>query len=204
MPRPQLRTRKEPRQTRSQETVKTILAAATRVLAKQSLSGFNTNRVAEVAGVSVGSVYQYFPNKAALIVALLESEHERLASALEATVEGCAGHSLSDSLLALAQLAIEQQYHDPVLAAALDHEEQRLPIEAQLGRYEERMLAAVMMLLEQHRAALPSGRVVPETARDLLLIARALVEADAQEAKQPPSGLERRLVRAMYGYLSAP
>lgn len=204
MPRLQLGARKKPGQARSQETVRTILAAATRVLAKQSLSGFNTNRVAEVAGVSIGSLYQYFPNKAALIVAVLEMEHEKLASALEATVERCAGQSLSDGLLALARLAIEQQYHDPVLAAALDHEEQRLPMEAQLARYEQRMLAAVMVFLEPHRATLPSERVAPQTARDLLLIARALVEADAQEAKQPPSGLEQRLVRAMHGYLIAP
>jgi AcrR family transcriptional regulator len=184
--------------------VKTVLAAATRVLAKHSLPGFNTNRVAEVAGVSIGSLYQYFPNKAALIVAVLEREHERLASALEATVKSCAGQSLGDGLLALARLAIEQQYHDPVLAAALDHEEQRLPIDAQLAGYEQRMLSAVMMFLEQHSAALPSGRVAPETARDLLLIARALVEAEAQVAKQPPSGLEQRMVRALHGYLIAP
>ena len=56
-----------------------ILAAAARVLARESLAGFNTNRVAEVAGVSVGSLYQYFPNKAALVAALIEREQARYA-----------------------------------------------------------------------------------------------------------------------------
>jgi AcrR family transcriptional regulator len=52
-----------PSQLRSLATVQLILPAAARVLARESLAGFNTNRVAEVAGISVGSLYQYFPSK---------------------------------------------------------------------------------------------------------------------------------------------
>ena len=203
MSRLQLRTRKEPIQARSQATVESILDAATRVLAKQSLAGFNTNRVAEVAGVSIGSLYQYFPNKAALIVAVLDREHERLATALESAVDRCAGKKLGDGIRVLARLAIEQQYSDPVLAAALDHEEQRLPVEAQLRQYDHRLSAALMRFLALHRATLPPDRVAPVVARDLLLIARALVEAEAQQTREPPSDLEERLIRAMLGYLTA-
>lgn len=65
---------KTPRQARSQGMVDTILEAATRVLAKRGYSGTNTNLIAEVAGVSVGSIYQYFPNKES-IVATLHQRH---------------------------------------------------------------------------------------------------------------------------------
>ncbi len=200
-PRAALRPRKAPSQARSWVMVDTLLAAATRVLARESLAGFNTNRVAEVAGVSVGSLYQYFPNKAALVVALIDREQAKLAQALEEVVHANAGHSLADGLRALACLAIDQQYRDPVFAAALDHEERRLPIGTQLRQHEQRLGAAVLAFLQQHAQELPPDRVSPVVARDLLLIARALVEADAQEARKAPPDLSERLLRALSGYL---
>ncbi len=59
--------KKRPKQDRSKETVETIIAATTRIIESDGLPGLSTNRVAEVAGVSIGSLYQYFPNKEALI-----------------------------------------------------------------------------------------------------------------------------------------
>ena len=105
MPRIDLRPRKSPRQERSADTVQTILAAAARVLERESLAGFNTNRVAAVAGVSVVSLYQYFPNKAALIAALIDRQQTALAEAIEACVAAHEGRSLREALSALADLA---------------------------------------------------------------------------------------------------
>jgi AcrR family transcriptional regulator len=62
--------RKAPRQRRSQVMVDVILQAAARVLAKSGWAKFNTNEVARIAGVSIGSLYQYFPNKLALAEAI--------------------------------------------------------------------------------------------------------------------------------------
>lgn len=62
--------RKEPRQARSRATVEAIVEAGARVLAQQGWSGFTTNETARVAGVSIGSLYQYFPNKLALVEAI--------------------------------------------------------------------------------------------------------------------------------------
>jgi len=66
----QLSPRKAPRQSRSQATVTAILDATARILLERGYAAASTNAVAELAGVSVGSLYQYFPNKEALIAAL--------------------------------------------------------------------------------------------------------------------------------------
>jgi AcrR family transcriptional regulator len=69
-----LSARKAPRQARSSQLVEDILTAAARVLAEQGAHRFTTARVAERAGVSVGSLYQYFPNKASILFRLQMDE----------------------------------------------------------------------------------------------------------------------------------
>ncbi len=66
-----LSPRKRPRQKRSAATVEVILDGAARILEREGLDAFNTNAVAVAAGVSVGSLYQYFPGKDAVMAALL-------------------------------------------------------------------------------------------------------------------------------------
>lgn len=68
-----LRPRKQPRQERSQQTVDAILRAAAQVFSARGYAGTTTNHIAERAGVSIGSLYEYFPSKDALLVALLEA-----------------------------------------------------------------------------------------------------------------------------------
>ena len=71
---PSISSRKTPAQARSTQLVSDILEAAIQVLAQEGADGFTTSRVAERAGVSVGSLYQYFPNKAALLFRLQTDE----------------------------------------------------------------------------------------------------------------------------------
>ena len=87
--RPSLRisSRKQPRQARSTELVSAILEAAIQVLAKEGAARFTTARVAEKAGVSVGSVYQYFPNKAAILFRLQSDEWRQTTDLLRAILE---------------------------------------------------------------------------------------------------------------------
>ncbi|KQZ56040.1 MULTISPECIES: TetR family transcriptional regulator [unclassified Lysobacter] len=66
--------RKQPKQARSNELIAAVLEAAVQVLEKEGASRFTTARVAEKAGVSVGSLYQYFPNKAAILFRLQSDE----------------------------------------------------------------------------------------------------------------------------------
>ncbi len=66
-----LKLKKQPRQARARATVDAILEAAAQVLAREGYAAVTTNRVAEVAGVSIGSLYEYFPNKQSIVAAAL-------------------------------------------------------------------------------------------------------------------------------------
>ncbi|WNL44077.1 TetR family transcriptional regulator [Dyella sp. BiH032] len=74
---PRISSRKQPQQARSAELVAAVLEAAAQVLAKEGAQRFTTARVAEKAGVSIGSLYQYFPNKAAILFRLQSDEWRR-------------------------------------------------------------------------------------------------------------------------------
>lgn len=80
-------SRRQPKQVRSAELVAAILEAAIQVLAKEGAQRFTTTRVAERAGVSVGSVYQYFPNKASILFRLQSDEWRRTTEMLCAILE---------------------------------------------------------------------------------------------------------------------
>src|SRR5215469_17560163 len=82
---PPLTPRKSPRQGRSIATVDAIFEATIQVLLSDGLIRLNTTRVAHRAGVSVGTLYQYFPNKQALLFAVLERHIAMLAAAIEKT-----------------------------------------------------------------------------------------------------------------------
>jgi AcrR family transcriptional regulator len=77
-PKPGSTPRKQPKQERSQTTVEAILTATAHILIESGLEKFTTNRVAELAGVSIGSLYQYFPNKKALLFALAQQQAEQM------------------------------------------------------------------------------------------------------------------------------
>lgn len=84
---PRISSRKQPKQARSNALVTSILEAALQVLAKEGAQRFTTSRVAERAGVSVGSIYQYFPNKAAILFRLQSEEWQRTAGLLSRILE---------------------------------------------------------------------------------------------------------------------
>lgn len=101
--------RKTPRQGRSRATVERILVAAARIFDERGYRGTTTNHVAEAAGVSIGSLYQYFPNKDALLVGLAERHVEESASALRLRLEALAAAAppISGVVRSLVELAVE-------------------------------------------------------------------------------------------------
>jgi len=80
-------SRRKPKQARSNDLVSAILQAAIQVLAKEGIRRFTTTRVAERAGVSVGSVYQYFPNKASILFRLQSDEWQQTSAMLSTILQ---------------------------------------------------------------------------------------------------------------------
>jgi AcrR family transcriptional regulator len=87
IPPPVSTMRKEPRQARSRATTDAILDAAAHILGERGWAGLTTNGVAEVAGVSIGSLYQYFPNKLALIEAVRRRHFDDVLAVLRAAAD---------------------------------------------------------------------------------------------------------------------
>ena len=81
--------RKTPSQTRALRTVDTLFEAATRILASEGEAGFTTNRIAERAGFSIGTLYQYFPSKEAIVVALVRRHRDRVMRELDVMLDRC-------------------------------------------------------------------------------------------------------------------
>lgn len=116
---PQISSRKQPQQARSTELVAAILQAAIQVLEKEGARGFTTARVAERAGVSVGSVYQYFPNKAAILFRLQSDEWQQTTAMLCEILENRRKPPL-DRLRMLVRAFIRSECDEAAIRGALD------------------------------------------------------------------------------------
>ncbi|WP_374349408.1 TetR family transcriptional regulator [Chitinimonas sp.] len=116
---PQVATRKQPKQARSTELVATILEAAIQVLSREGAQRFTTARVAEKAGVSVGSVYQYFPNKAAILFRLQSDEWQRTTEMLLGILQD-AGRPPLERLRSLVHAFIRSECDEAEMRTALN------------------------------------------------------------------------------------
>ena len=111
-------SRKSPKQARSNQLVEAVLDAAVQVLMKEGAQRFTTARVAERAGVSVGSLYQYFPNKAAILFRLQSDEWQRTSALLRSILEDQAT-SPTDRLRRLIHAFIQSECEEAAIRTAL-------------------------------------------------------------------------------------
>jgi AcrR family transcriptional regulator len=151
--RKRLEPRRKPRQARSQATVEVILAAAARVFARAGYAATTTNHVAAKAGVSIGSLYEYFPSKDAILVALvvrhLDDAERELGRAVGEI--GDALLSLEDTIGLLVRTMVELHARDPGLHRVL-FEEAPLPakLRNRVAQLETVMAREVARLLVRH------------------------------------------------------
>jgi AcrR family transcriptional regulator len=105
--------RRQPKQRRAQETVEVVLQGAVRVLGREGVDAVTTNRIAEAAGVSIGSLYQYFPDKHAIFEALHRQHTQRVRQVIARTLDAHASSSLEMLVLALMDGLIDEHSADP-------------------------------------------------------------------------------------------
>jgi AcrR family transcriptional regulator len=189
-----IRPRKAPSQARAEKTVESIIEAAAQVLEAEGFEGFNTNAIARRAGVSIGSLYQYFPGKDALTVALIQRETKRFYDDAAAALTQRSGRAALEYLIGA---SVRQQLQRPMLAKLLDVQESRPALRIEVGKQEfEALVVAVV------RRAAPRLEHPEVAAADLIAIIKGLTDAAGERDERDLESLQHRAHAAAFGYLS--
>jgi AcrR family transcriptional regulator len=206
MPKPRKATResrRRPQQQRSQRTVEAVLDAVARVLKREGAAGVTTNRIAQVAGVSIGSVYQYFPDKHAIYRALRQRHVEQMVRLVEVELVERADADLETLLRGLIDAMIAAHAIDPGLYDLLLRQ---APHDAELeADTERRIRGAFRLAISAHAEEFERP---PELDR-LVFILRQSVEALAhavvlyRPASLSLSAAKEEAARAVFAYLRA-
>jgi len=201
---PQLSPRKAPRQSRSQATVTAILDATAHILVERGFVAVSTNAVAERAGVSVGSLYQYFPNKDALVAALHERHGEQMMDVIQRALTKAMDATLDEALGGLIEATVEAHRVDADLHRVLEQQfggHDQAMHEEYIGVMEDRIVA----MLARHRdeIAVPDLKLASYM---LLHSAHGLIHAVVEHR---PRGVSlktatQEIVRMMKSYLTTP
>jgi AcrR family transcriptional regulator len=186
-PSPRISSRKQPQQARSTELVATILEAAVQVLAREGAQRFTTARVAEKAGVSVGSLYQYFPNKAAILFRL-QSDEWRQTTDLMRQILWDAGSPPPERLRRLVHAFVRSECEEAQMRVALSD---AAPLYRDAPEAREVRASGDETIGVFMREALPHApQAVRELAGDLVTSTLAQVGKAFSEEPRTPAEIE--------------
>ncbi|MEW5740778.1 MAG: TetR/AcrR family transcriptional regulator [Myxococcota bacterium] len=203
--RARITARKAPKQERSRAMVDALLDATTRILLKDGWDGLSTNKVAAMAGVSVGSLYQYFPSKEALVHEVLQRWGLRLMEDMQQLAVDLADASVAEGIPILVKVALDISRVDVKLHRALLEQVPKVGALDALEQLNRRLADLLAVWLERHAddlqvddPALAAHVVVQVLSRltDNALLYRA-------ELLTSPR-FQRHLERLVRAYLTAP
>ena len=149
--RPLVKPRKDASQERSRATVDALVEATARILVREGFDKASTNRIAEVAGVSVGSLYQYFPGKEALVAAVIERHQEEIARTVRRELAEVMDAPLEEAVRQLVAIAVKAHRVDPKLHSVLAEQIPRVGKLEKLAKFSEENHALFRDYLEKHR-----------------------------------------------------
>ena len=185
-PRARTSARKKPAQERSKATVNAILQATARVLVREGYDRTSTNRIASAAGVSVGSLYQYFPSKEALVAALIDDHVSRMTQMCEKLAVDLADAPLDVACRAVIRVLIDAHRIDPRLHRIVVEQVPRVGRLQRIVDLETQGRALIRAYLEVRRA-----EVRPRNLEIAAFLLAQVVEAVAHGAViHEPSLLE--------------
>jgi AcrR family transcriptional regulator len=153
-PRPLTSPRKIAAQARSRATVDALLEATARILVAEGFDRASTNRIAAAAGVSVGSLYQYFPSKEAVVAAVIARHNRDLMQVVRDALEEVASQPLDEGVRKLVAAAIEAHRIDPALHRVLVEQIPRTGALEDVEAFNQETFALFRAYLERHRAEL--------------------------------------------------
>lgn len=200
--RPRSSKRRRPQQLRARQTVEAVLGAVIRILKREGFDAITTNRIAEVAGVSIGSVYQYFPDKRSIFVALHSRHVSDIDRMVETTLVEHAASPPDQLVRAIVEAMVDAHASDPELHELLMSE---VPHRGDGTR------DFAVRLHGAFRLAIQSGWRERKDARGLdtvVFMVTKMVEALSHAAvlERPPSvslgDAKEETVRAVLAYLT--
>jgi len=193
--------RRRPKQRRAHQTVDAVLDAVVRVLKREGFSAVTTNRVAEVAGVSIGSVYQYFPDKQAIFVALHQRHIDQIDRMVQTKLIEHAGSSLDELMRAMIEGMIDAHSADPELYELLATE---VPHRADGTRdFAVRLHGAFRLALAARARELKRGRDLDKLVFVVANMVDSLCHAALfrRPARLSLAAAKAEVVRAVLAYL---
>jgi AcrR family transcriptional regulator len=143
--------RKSASQKRSQVTVEALLDATARVLTREGYDRASTNRIAATAGVSVGSLYQYFPNKEALVAALVARHNREMLQLLRDALKQVASLDLASAMRELVRATVDAHLVDPALHRIFAEQVPRMGQLAKIEALQRETFLLVRTYLEERR-----------------------------------------------------
>jgi AcrR family transcriptional regulator len=195
--------RRKPKQRRARQTVDAVLDAVVRVLKREGFSAVTTNRIAEVAGVSIGSLYQYFPDKRAIFVSLHQRHIEEIDRMIHTKLIEHAASPLDTLMSGLIEAMIDTHATDPELYELLLRE---VPHRADGTQdFSVRLHGAFLLAISSRAHELKKGRNLEKLA----FVVTHMVESLSHGALfRRPANLSLKeakteILRAVIAYLHA-
>jgi len=183
--------------------VDAVLDSVARLLKRGGVAAVTTNRIAEVAGVSIGSVYQYFPNKQAIFTALLDRHHEAMVRLVEATLVEHAAAPFDELVRGLVEAMVAAHAADPELHQMLFTQ---VPQRPDVDREIKTRVRGAFRLAIESRAKGPGS---PRDLERMLFVLTHMVEALThaavlhRPARMSLAAASDEAVRAVLAYLNA-
>jgi len=188
--------RKTPRQARAQATCVAIRQAAAHILTGQGRGALTTNRIAERAGVSIGSLYQYYPSKEAILAEMIREMRQDMWLDIRDAAERSDNADLRDLAEALVRASVGHHAKAPELARQLEQMELDLPPDPETHQIERSLQALLVRLLADR------GVAAPETAaQDLTAMTKGVAAEAARVGETDMDPVIARICRAVWGYL---
>ncbi len=181
-PRDRSSTRRAPKQERSRQTVEAVLEAVRRVLTRHGPRAVTTNRVAEAAGVSIGSLYQYFPDKQAIFMALHDRHIDGVRLVIEQTITDCASAPLEQFTAELVERLANVHAQDAEL-----HELTAVAV----PRAADGFKTALQATFEQVMSPTRQDRHTAEQTERMLFVLPHLVESLVHGVAHPTQAISR-------------
>ena len=132
-------------------TVDALVEATARLLVKEGFDTMSTNKIAQAAGVSIGSLYQYYPSKEALVAAVVDRHHEQTMEIVGAALPDIVARPLEEAVRGIVAAAIEAHRIDPKLHRVLSEQIPRTGRLKNVEAVNRENLAFVRNYLEAHR-----------------------------------------------------